>query len=152
MNLEIQPTTITRRRAVWLGLLAGIGTHFLAGFVLSAGSVAFDHAWAGITDTQYLPTREIPRADTPLWLSLQILGFFASVLSGMAAVRWSPLGSWKAPVGIFGLAILVVLCAQFPATNSIFRQVVWVLATPLGIAIGVLWYKHRERGLTGRSS
>ena len=145
MNLKEKPAAKSRYRAAWLGFFAGAATQFVSSLALVALSVVFDHAWANAMGTPYVPTSEIPNANTPLWLSLQILGMFAALLSGIASARWSPGKSWSATILLSVLAVLFAVFAQFPATHSPVRIALWALGTPFGIVFGALLYRRRER-------
>ena len=66
-------------------------------------------------------------------------------VAGVAAAKWSPPNSRAVPAIYIVVTIVALFVAQTPATDSLFRLIVWSVSSPLALIIGNELYRSRER-------
>jgi membrane protease YdiL (CAAX protease family) len=125
-----------RYRTVWQGLLAGLASLTLTWTLHKM-----------LAASQRLPGDTVfdDHADSLLWLLMQGLDFAGGVAAGIAAAHWSQRLSWRAVWGVLAMVVVHFLMAVPPSTHDGFRIALAMLASPLGVLLGALLYRRRER-------
>jgi len=134
-----------RKRATWLGIVAGIIAKFGASTLLVGVAIVGGRVWAASVDAPHSWTEHMEDVNSSSWFLLQFINFLSALLAGWVAAWFSPPRSLIAPGILVALAILAAAFAQLPATRSSLLLAVWALGAPVGIAVGTALHRRHER-------
>ena len=137
--------TISRRRATWLGVIAGVVIGFGVSAVLSGVAIFAGRVWAAFFDSPTSWTEQMENVDRSSWFLLQLINLVSAVLAGWVSAWLSPARSAAAPIILVALALVAALFAQLPATSTPWLVAIWALGAPVGIAIGAAIFRRQER-------
>lgn len=132
MNPE-SPTPPKRR--AWLATLVGgvaLAGLFFASTVAEPALIALAMESATVEPRSHAGGW----ANSGVWLASIGACCLALLAIGYVAKRLSPAGSWLAPNTLFGVVVVYVFFAQFPATQSHLRIALWSMGLPVSLVIG----------------
>ncbi|MCE4557192.1 hypothetical protein [Pelomonas cellulosilytica] len=134
-----------RKRATWLGIVAGIIAKFGTSTLLVGVAVVGGRVWAASVDAPRSWTEHMEDVNSSSWFLLQSINVLSASLAGWVAAWFSPPRSLIAPGVLVALAILAAAFAQLPATRSPLLLAVWALGAPIGLAVGTALHRRHER-------
>jgi len=137
-------TSFLRRRGFGRGLVAGLVAHVLAFAAVVVGTFLLrSFVWHAISSEPY--DRGPLDPNSKEWLFLQLLSFIAAIVAGAVVARWSVRGTMGAVATYATVMLALVSLSPLPLTDSLLRQLIWVLGTPLGVVSGGLYFANIER-------
>ena len=142
---EVQPAP-PRRRATWVASLVGVALLALLGLV---SLVAEPYLIALAVPST--PSAE-PRGsaggwgNTTVWLAAEGTALVALFFIGFVTKWLSPRSSWLPPGVVLICCLVYFVFAQFPATRSTWRIIVWSLGSLVAIAAGAWLALRAVRG------
>jgi len=128
-------------------MLAAIAAHLvsLAVFVLIFHFLK-PFVWFALSSAPYEANAKQLNPDSIEWLVIQVGNFLTWLIAGLAAARWAAAPYDKRAVYVLCIILLAPpLFTSTPETNSILRQAIWWLGSPLGLLIGAGWYESMQK-------
>jgi hypothetical protein len=143
MSNEPEVSPKVRKRAAWLGFLAGAAVLILVWFaaeVLEPYLIYLSKSPGDVARSRVSPSGW---ANSDVWLLAETLSLAGLLFSGFVSKWLSPSRSWAAPGLLLAICLLYVVFAQFPATGLPWRIGIWSLGSLLAIVLGA-WLGRRQ--------
>jgi len=142
---EHQASPKQRRRATWLGVLAGIVAKFGSSVLLVEVAIVGGGIWAASVGAAQSWTEHMQDINSSSWFLLQAINLLGALVAGWVCSWLSPARSLLATGILVALTLLAAFFVQLPATRSPWLLAIWALGAPVGIAIGAALHQRHER-------
>ena len=130
-----------RKRTHLRGFFLGYAIHFAIALLFSYIAMQALRAISAANGTED-PLRSGPLLPLSVaWAVSQTWIFAAGFAGGLAAAHWAPPRSWYAPA-LMAVASLTLASSKLPKAGGLGVQVLWLLITPVGVALGAYVYSR----------